>query len=117
MSSCWTRARGERSELRPGRGRPRKRPGRVVGDKAYTGRQLRAVCRRRGIRHTLPRLRTRRRGGPVDRTLYRLRNRVERALNRCKQFRSLATRYEQTAACYQALWTIALTILWLQAAH
>lgn len=100
---------------RPGRGRPRKRPGRAVGDKSYTGRQLRAFCRRRGIRHTLPRLQNRRRGGPFDRAAYRLRNRVERALNRCKQFRSLATRYDKTAASYRALWTIALTILWLKA--
>lgn len=102
---------------RPGRGRPRKRPGRVVGDKSYTGRHLRAFCRRRGIRHTLPRLRSRRRGGPFDRAVYRLRNRVERTINRCKQFRSLATRYDKTARSYAALWTVAFIILWLKATH
>ena len=62
---------------RPGRGRPRLRPQRVVGDKGYTGRQRRAYCRRRGIRYTIPRLRTERRGGRFDRAAYRLRNRVE----------------------------------------
>jgi transposase len=102
---------------RPGRGRPRLRPGRVVGDKGYTGRRHRASCRRRGIRYTIPKLRTERRTGPFDRAVYRLRNRVERLINRCKQFRSLATRYDKRAQSYRALWTIAMTILWIEAAH
>ena len=88
---------------RGGRGRPRVRPDRVVGDKGYTGRTHRAYCRRRGIRYTLPRRRTERRGGPFDRTAYRLRNRIERLINRCKQFRSLATRYDKRAESYRAL--------------
>ena len=102
---------------RPGRGRPRLRPRRVVGDKGYTGRAHRAFCRRRGIRHTIPRRRDERRTGPFDRTVYRLRNRVERLINRCKQFRSLATRYDKRAATYRALWLIAFTILWLEHVH
>ena len=102
---------------RPGRGRPRLRPERVVGDKGYTGRAHRAYCRRRGIRHTIARLRTERRTGPFDRAAYRLRNRVERLIGRCKQFRSLATRYDKRAASSRALWTIAMTILWIKAAH
>ena len=98
---------------RGGRGRPRLRPKRVAGDKGYTGRARRAYCRRRGIRHTIPRRRTERRGGPFDRALYHLRNRIERLINRCKQYRSLATRYDQRAASYRALWVIAMTILWI----
>jgi transposase len=99
---------------RPGRGRPRLRPGRVVGDKGYTGRRHRASCRRRGIRHTIPRRRTERRTGPFDRAVYRLRNRVERLINRCKQYRSLATRYEKRAESSRTLWVIAATIRWLR---
>jgi transposase len=102
---------------RPGRGRPRLRPRRVVGDKGYTGRARRAYLRRRGIRHTIPRLSSERRTGPFDKAVYRLRNRVERLINRCKQFRSLATRYDKRAHSYRALRTIALSILWLKAAH
>jgi transposase len=45
--------------------------------------------------------------------LYRLRNRIERLMNRCKQFRRLATRYEKQAVNDQAMWLIAATILWL----
>jgi transposase len=102
---------------RRGRGRPRIRPGRIVGDKGYTGRPRRAYCRRRGIRYTIPRRRDERRTGPFDRTVYRLRNRVERLINRCKQFRSLATRYDKRAASYRALWVIAFVILWIQHVH
>jgi transposase len=39
---------------RPGRGRPRTRPGRVLADKAYGSRGNRAYLRRRGIRCTIP---------------------------------------------------------------
>jgi transposase len=102
---------------RPGRGRPRRRPQRVVGDKGYTGRARRASCRRRGIRHTIPRLRTERRSGRFDRAVYRLRNRVERLIARCQQFCSLATRYDKRAESYRALWVIAMIILWIRGAH
>ena len=102
---------------RRGRGRPRVRPDRVVGDRGYTGRPIRAYCRRRGIRHTIARLRTEHHTGPFDRAAYRLRNRVERLINRCKQFRSLATRYDKRAASYRAFWTIAMILLWIKSAH
>ena len=102
---------------RPGRGRPRVRPQRVVGDKGYSSRRIRRHCRRRGLRSTIPRLRTERRPGPFDRAAYRRRHQVEHLIARCKQFRSLATRYEKRAASYRALWLIAFTILWIQRAH
>jgi transposase len=102
---------------RPGRGRPRVRPKRVVGDKGYTGRARRAYCRRRGVRHTIPRLSTERRGGPFARAIYRLRHRVENLIARCKQHRSLATRYDKRAVHYRALWVIAMTILRIKQVH
>ncbi|WP_414621626.1 transposase [Calothrix sp. CCY 0018] len=39
---------------RSGRGRPRIRPLRLVGDKGYTSRRIRNYLRRRGIRLTIP---------------------------------------------------------------
>ena len=102
---------------RPGRGRPRLRPRRVVGDQGYTGRARRAYCRRRGIRYPIPRRRDERRTGAFDRAAYRLRHRVENLLARCKQYRSLATRYDKRAASYRALWLIAFPILWLKPIH
>lgn len=40
---------------RPGTGRPRLRPHRVVGDKGYSSGAIRRYLRRRGIRLTIPR--------------------------------------------------------------
>ncbi len=98
---------------RPGRGRPRLRPKRIVGDKGYSSGKIRAYLRRRGIRITIPRRTNERRTGPFNRALYRARNRVERLINRLKQWRRLATRYEKRAAYHQAMWVIAATLLWL----
>jgi transposase len=48
-----------------------------------------------------------------DREAYRLRNRVERLINRLKQFRRIATRYEKRAANYLAMIIIGAILLWL----
>jgi transposase len=96
-----------------GRGRPRRRPGRVVGDKAYSSGKLRHYLRRHGIRITIPRKQNEHRTGPFDQAIYRLRERVERLINRLKQHRRLATRYEKCAANYRAMWVIAAMLLWL----
>ena len=98
---------------RPGRGRPRVRPRRVCGDKGYSSRKIRVYLRRRGIRYTIARKSNERRNGPFDRKLYRTRNLVERAINRLKQFRRIATRYEKRAENYLAMLYIGSILLWL----
>jgi transposase len=95
------------------RGRPKHRPGRLVGDKAYSSGKIRQYLRRHGIRITIPRKQNEGRTGPFDRAIYRLRERVERLINRRKQHRRLATRYEKCAENYRAMWLIAATLLWL----
>jgi transposase len=90
------------------------RPDRIVGDTGYTGRPVRAYLRRRGIRAVIPRRCTEaRRGVRFDRAAYRERNRIERTINRLKQHRAIATRYEKLAVSYHALLTIACILLWL----
>jgi transposase len=89
---------------RPGQGRPRLRPQRVAGDKAYTGRPIRLYLRRRGIGAVIPRRSNEsRQGTRFDRQAYRERNRIERTINRFKQFRRIATRYEKRAQNYLAM--------------
>lgn len=100
--------------MRRRRGRPRVRPRRVVGDKGYTGHRIRTYLRRRGIGAVIPRLRTEsRRGVRFDRAAYRERNRVERTINRLKQHRAIATRYEKLEVPFHALLTIAAILLWI----
>ena len=98
---------------RPGRGQPRLRPKRVVADKGYSSGKIRRYLRRRGIRMTIPHKQNERRTGPFDRQKYRERNRVERLINRLKQFRRVATRYEKRAVNYKAMLTLAAILLWL----
>jgi transposase len=98
---------------RQGRGRPKHRPHRRVGDKAYSSRQIRQYGRRHGIRVTMPRKSNEHRTGPFDRTSYRQRNKIERFINRYKPCRRIATRYEKRAANYQAMWLLATIVWWL----
>ena len=94
-------------------GRPRLRPDRVVGDKGYSYRSVRQYLRRRGIGRVIPSRRDQGRHGPFDREAYRQRNRVERLINRLKQWRRVATRYDKRARHYLAFVTLAASLLWL----
>jgi transposase len=97
---------------RQGRGRPRLRPDRVAGDKGYSSRRIRQYLRRRGIGVVIARQKRERRGR-FDQAAYRRRNVVERLVNRLKQFRRIATRYEKRAVNYLAMLTLAAIMLWL----
>ncbi|WP_445304770.1 MULTISPECIES: transposase [unclassified Microcoleus] len=62
---------------------------------------------------TIPRLSNEPRRGPFSREIYRQRNIVERAIDRLKQFRRIATRYEKLTANYTATIAITCILLWL----
>lgn len=96
---------------RPGRGRPRLRPKRIIGDKGYCGKPVRDLLCRRGIRFTIAKRSNMCRKGPFDKAIYRQRNQIERTINRFKQFRRIATRYEKRAVNYLAMWRIAAIFL------
>ena len=104
---------------RAGHGRPRKRPERLIADLGYSFPSCRRLLRRRGIPHIIPERkdqRERRRRGRApkfDRESYRRRNVVERCVNRLKQWRGIATRYEKRAANYRAAVVVAALMIWL----
>ncbi len=105
-----------------GRGRPRTRPDRLIADKGYSYARCRRLLRRRGIAHTIPERRDQRArraarpGRPLafDKATYARRNVVERCINRLKQWRGLATRYEKRAVNYRAMVVIAAIVIWLE---
>jgi transposase len=98
---------------RIGRGRPRLRPAKLAGDKAYSSRSIRLALRQRRISPVIPTRDNERRQPGFDREAYRRRNIVERLINRLKNFRRIATRYEKRAANYLAMIHIAAILLWL----
>jgi transposase len=96
-----------------GRGRPRVRPDAVAGDKGYSSEKARRYLRGRQITAVIPTKADQEPLPGFDRTAYRERNVVERLINRLKQFRRFATRYEKRAANHGAMLTIAAILLWL----
>ena len=98
---------------RQGRGRPRIRPERVVGDKGYRSPMIRRSLKKRKIGAVIPTKADEARDPAFDRAAYRERNAVERLINRLKHWRRIATRYEKRAANYLAMLTIAAVLLWL----
>ncbi|WP_428956295.1 IS5 family transposase [Streptomyces sp. cg35] len=110
---------------RRGPGRPRRRPDRVRGDKAYSSRDNRAHLRRRGIRATIAEPddqranrhnRGRAGGRPLafDKTQYRRRNAVERCVSKWKQFRSVASRYDKRDYIFNGTLTVTALVIWLR---
>ena len=98
---------------RSGRGRPRLRPRRVAGDKVYSSPSARRRLRQRRISPVIPRKSDERPQSRFDREAYRRRNVIERLVNRLKQFRRIATRYEKRAVNYLAMITIGMILLWI----
>jgi transposase len=116
---------GQIRVARRGKGRPRTRPGRAMGDKAYSSAANRAYLRRRGIKAVIPvkedqkdhRRRRGRSGGrppAFDARRYKERNTVERCFGKLKQYRAVATRYDKRERIYQGTVDVASIRIWLK---
>ena len=110
---------------RRGPGRPRTRPERVLGDKAYSSRAIRSYLRRRRIVATIPepadqarnRVRRGRSAGrppAFDPDSYKQRTIVERAINKLKGHRGVATRYDKRDYMFRGTVDVASIRIWLR---
>jgi transposase len=110
---------------RIGRGDPRTRPGRMLADKAYSNKKIRAHLRRRGIKATIPepadqvahRHRRGSKGGrppEFDPVAYRDRNTVERAINKLRAYRAVAMRTDKRDYVYRGTIDVATIKIWLR---
>lgn len=104
--------------LRFGAGRPRRLPDSAGADRAYSNSLIRKYLRRRGVRHVISeksdsRTARWRRGSDggappgFDKSRYKARNTVERAINKIKQFQAVATRYDKRRYIYLGTVTVA----------
>ena len=124
-SVAFTAVMADISIARSGGGMPRTRPDRVLADKAYSTRKIRDALRYRGIKATIPepsnqiagRVGRGSRGGrppKFDKEIYKARNTVERAINRLRGYRAVATRYDNREFVYKGTIDVASIGIWLR---
>jgi transposase len=96
----------------PGRrGRPRRRPRAVAGDKGYSYPHIRAWLRRRGIKAVIPYRKDQKpddRRHRFDAALYRKRAGVEQCVGWLKESRAVGTRFDKLAVNYLATVQLAM---------
>jgi transposase len=89
----------------------------VIGDAGYDADRIRRELLLLGVLPVIASNPVRKEPAPLDRGLYRLRNRVERLVNRLKQFRAVAARYDKTAESFLAFVHLAAVRVWLKFVH
>jgi transposase len=87
-------------------GRPRKRPGKLHGDKGYDYRSCRESLKRRNITARIAR-----KGIESSTRLGRHRYVIERCLQWITRFRRLARRYERTASHFAGFLSLACAVI------
>lgn len=93
--------------VRQERGRPRKRPVRVVCDRRYSYRPVKEHLRRRGIAWVIPTASNQKPSRSFDRAAYRNRNIIERVIGWLKEYRQIGSRYEKLAIMYHTMFLLA----------
>lgn len=95
--------------VRGRRGRPRRRPGKLYGDRAYHSRDGRRQLRRRGVQAKIARPKSGHGSG-----LGKQRWVVERTIAWLHQYRRLRVRYERRADIHEAFLAIGCSLICLK---
>ena len=86
----------------------------VVADKAYDSSPVRQLIGEAGAEAVIPSISSRKIVIPHDTLAYRLRNRIERFINKLKHFRHIATRYDRRAIYFLACIHLASAMIWMR---
>lgn len=91
-------------------GRPRKRPKKLTGDKAYSVIRIRDWLRARGIHPVIPHREheTARHDGRFDKQAYRRRAVIEQCVGWMKESRRVGTRFEKLAVNFHGMIQLAM---------
>jgi transposase len=89
-------------------------PSVLLADRGYDSDRVRETMEARNVVPVIPMRKSRKLRVAVDRTLYRLRNLVERCFNKLKNARRVATRYDKTAESFLGFIDITSIRLWLR---
>lgn len=86
----------------------------VIADKGYDSMLFVEYVREKGFIPIIPSRSNALSPREYDKYIYKERNVIERAINKLKQFRRIATRYEKTVVNFMALLHVAACMLWLR---
>jgi len=86
----------------------------LLAGRGYGSDNVRKTMEARDVVPVIPMRKARKLRVAVDRTLYRLRNLVERCFNRLKNARRVATRYDKTAESFLGFIDTTSIRLWLR---
>lgn len=87
------------------------KPQKLIADKAYDADWLLHYLDSEGIEAVIPPKRSRLQKRNIDYKAYKERNVIERTINKLKQYRRIATRYEKTADSFLSLCFLAATFI------
>jgi transposase len=89
-------------------------PSVLLADRGYDADNIRKSMDKRDVLTQIPMRKSRKMRVGVDRSLYRLRNLVERCFNKLKKARRVATRYDKTAESFLGFIDITSIRLWIR---
>ena len=92
-------------------------PDALLGDRGYDSDPIRNDVLARGGTPEIPTKRNRLVQYSVNQRLYAMRNRIERFINRLKNSRRVATRYDHTATSFLGFILLASIRLWIRFVH
>lgn len=87
------------------------KPQKLIADKAYDANWLLHYLDSEGIEAVIPPKKSRLQRRITDYITYKNRNVIERTINKLKQYRKIATRYEKTADSFLSICCLAAAII------